>query len=409
MVFHRSILTWSDPLHVGLIWFIVPGFTGYLLLSAYAPSSSAHWTLAGLFGAFLLAASAPGVRRPDGKMELNNSRGEQAVVAVLLVAVPIATFLINMVVTGNIPLLSESGAHGRFSATKNSRLLYWLNNGLQGYGLILFALSRVRRVRKLALLSILLGYGLALLSASKGAIIKWVFDLVYFHFLCYLNGFRVHSKPQVQRILLGGLLLVMLVGPVAPAYLRATKSGSTLSELVMTVGVRLLGGFDQLVMVSFAEIPLESHASAHGLSMPVLYGMPLMKLLGGFDPPFNSMPEFLVHETFGVSDYQNRMLPNSNLILEGVLTGGKLFALIMLLSVGLATFALRRTLLGRDRLRFLDLIGFRLVVMAPLGIFIAGQDYFSLFLAQSFVYLALIAVFNLRRRRFVEQLKLRIV
>ena len=158
--------------------------------------------------------------------------------------------IVNMVIPGKIPLFMDSGSAERFAATENSRLLTWLNFGTAPLGGVLFAVTGNARVRRYAGFAVGLQVVQFILFASKAGILTIMFILLNAMFVAQQRQEAERFQKLRQVAVRASLALVCLI----PFYLVAIGIGGGSGSTTGVIAMRLLGTFDQLVLVSQGDL-----------------------------------------------------------------------------------------------------------------------------------------------------------
>jgi hypothetical protein len=360
-----------DPLNIRILVFTGPAVVGLLLLPFLTHSASASYSLILLFMASWFV-----VIRVVGKpatIDLRDRMGGtfQTVLLLLTVLIILAHVTVNMIIPGKIPLLMEGGGlNARFEATENSRLLTWLSFATTPMAGLIYAVTEKSRIRKLAALAV--GFQVAenLLFASKSGLLTILFVLLNALFIASLRRDSNRYK-SIGRKLVISLVVVALL---APLYLSVIGAGSGLAAGGV-LGVRFLGGFDQLIFAS--QFDLLPHRGFDSVIRPNLFEyqlMPFFKLFLSKQYDYSNIGQYIVELLTGGTVDNLGTYPNSNLILETVFTSGKyLGAFLFLLEVSLFYWC-RRIVLSKP-ITPLSLALVQAVIFDPIGLFASGQDW----------------------------------
>jgi hypothetical protein len=385
-----AIVNYLDPLNIRLLLFIGPALIGFIVAPYWTGSFSGSYFLILLFiGLWFLTMRASG--RPT-KIDLKDrmSVGFQYALLSLVALIIVSNVVVNMLIPGKIPLLTEGGMLSRFDATDNSRILTWLAFGVAPMAGMMFAVTESTRVRKLALCAMILQIAEDLLFASKAGILTIVFVLINAMFIAKARG-EVNRYKSIRCALIWSSAIVALVVPFYLSFIMASGSLPVLASLV----VRFLGGFDQLIFT--AQFDLLRH---NGFP-PVLKSniaeyqlMPFFKGLFSTKYEYSSVGQYVVAAATGQYIEGPYTFPNSNLILETVFTSGKYIG-SMLFVLELACFYRCRVAVLRRPITPLSLVLVLTTVLEPTGLFSSGQEWATETLLIVFIVIAAMALAKL--------------
>jgi hypothetical protein len=360
-----------DPLNIIIFTSLCPAIVGLALTPYLVNSATQSYFLILMFmGFWILVIRVAGKPR---KIDLSDRMGVdfQATLLFLTVLIIIANVTVNMIIPGKIPLLTEGGGlNSRFEATQNSRLLSWLSLGTTPMAGLLYAVTENSRIRKFAIIAMFFQIGANLLFASKGAIVAIVFVLLNALFIARVRNDQERYR-KIRRGLIGSVMAVALLAPFY-FYLIGVGSGS---DAVVALVVRVLGGFDQLIFAS--QFDLLRHAGSDSLMKVNLFEYQLMPFFKGllstqFD--YSSIGQYVLASVTGRYIDGPSTFPNSNLILETILTSGKYLGMVFFLMELSCFYWCRRFALRRSITPF-SLVIVQSVVLAPTGLFYSGQEW----------------------------------
>jgi hypothetical protein len=335
----------------------------------------------------------------------------------------------NDIISGNIPILRENGLDTRFEGTDN-RYIFMLFFSISGIPLIFFSLSEIRLVKKISFSTILLVIAKNVFLASKSAIFFIPILLINYHFLLNFKvqnislknnensneakGYKIsrlvayiNTRKNKVAIAIGFLFSVSLT--ILPIYVSTISSSS--KNAFFIIFARLFAGYDNFIFVSESNIPMREIMLDYGMPIWTLYFLPIFKVLFNFKPQFNSISEFIVYKTFGIDQelLKTRPIPNSNIILESVLTSGIFFGTLLIIVFALTSFLTRKCLLEKSEFLLVDVILFNFFVMSPLGWFTEGSIYFNYIICSLSIYLPFIFLINIASPKFHKSMRFKII
>jgi hypothetical protein len=426
-LFRKSLLVWSDPLNIALI-FASFGLAGFLMLPLTSNVGSSYWIITILVSVYFFTASKPKISVKRKEKKLNIKPKIQILFSLLLLLLMIV-IVANDIISGNIPILRENGLDTRFEGTDN-RYIFMLFFSISGIPLVFFSLSEIRLAKKISFLTILLVITKNIFLASKSAIFFIPILLINYHFLLSFkvqnvslnndessNGEKAHrisrlvayinTRKNKIAISIGALLSTSLT--VLPIYMSTISSSS--KNAFFIIFARLFAGYDNFIFVSESNIPMREIMLDYGMSIWTLYFLPVFKILFNFKPQFNSIPEFIIYKTFGIDQelLKTRPIPNSNVILESVLTSGIFFGTLLIIIFALTSFLIRKCLLEKSDFLIIDVILFNFFVMSPLGWFTEGSIYFNYILCSLSIYLPFVFLINVASLKFHKDMRFKII
>jgi hypothetical protein len=388
LLLRRAIVNMYDPLVVNVLLILAPYTTGYALFPAIQQMTTpSYWLILFFLVTLLIIASlfrAPRTAFTDIRLPAGYLR----IILTVVVVVDVLMFCVN-VLGGDvgIPLFSEAGAAARFDATTNSRLLTWLSSGTNGTPVLIYAISDNRSVRRFALGAFLLENLIALLFASKGAIIQPVLFLLTCMFVARARGDDILFERYKSVLRYGGIVIVALI----PAYLLFALRGTSLSDLPLILGVRIFGGFDQLLPAALNNMAQDPSVQRDlHLNLLQYQLMPFFKAAFGLNPTYSGVGQYVIAYVTGQTIEGPFTYPNSNLILETIFTSGNGLGYVLFVSELLVFYFVRWQTLSRP-VTPASLLAIKATIFNPLGVFLSGQEYFTtliisaLFLGGSYV------------------------
>jgi hypothetical protein len=372
VLLRRAIVNHYDPLAIQIMLFLAPYTAGYILFPVQQQALTPTYWLILFFLATLVVViwlfrvprkAFTDVRLPPGFLQL---------VLMIVVGIDVANVGVNMLATGLVPLLSDAGSAGRFDATTNSRLLTWLYLGNLGTPGLIYALCSQGGIRRLALFAYGVELLTALLFASKAAVIQPLLLLLSCMFVASARGDNVSLRRYSRLLLLGGAALIVLL----PAYLLAALRDTSASSLPLILGMRLFGGFDQLIPAALNDMMTDPSVPGDmSLNLLEYQLLPFFKLILGLTPTYSSIGQYVVAYWTGTIIDGPFTFPNSNLILETAFTSGNALGYLLYV-LQLTIFYFARRMVLRRPITPVNLIIVKAVVFSPLGLFLSGQEFF---------------------------------
>lgn len=379
-----------DPLNITFLLFTGPAIIGLLLTPFLIDSASQSYFLILLFMCvwFLIirVAGKPKKIGLSDKMDADF----QVTLLFFTMLIIIANVIVNMIIPGKIPLLTEGGSASRFDSTQNSRLLTWLSMGTAPIAGLIYAVTQNTRVRRFALIAVILAIGEGLLFASKGSILTIVFILLNSLFIAGVRNDRERYR-KLRRALISSIVIVALIVPFYLSFILARGGTAAVVELT----VRFLGGFDQLIYAS--QFDLLRPAGFDSLMKVNIFDyqlMPFVKALSSIKYEYSSVGQYVIEAATGTYIEGPFTLPNSNLILEAILTSGKYLGFVFFILELSGFYWCRRVVLRRS-ITPLSLVLVQAVVLAPTGLFYSGQEWVTETILMFFTVIAAIVLSKL--------------
>ncbi|HZY74348.1 MAG TPA: hypothetical protein VFE22_14670 [Edaphobacter sp.] len=359
-----------DPLNIKLWFFLAPALTGFVLLPVLLDSFSQSFFVISFFiAAWLLVIRIAG--KPK-KIDLRDKMAPdfQIILLLLSIAIIIANVVVNMIIPGKIPLLTEGGVNSRFDATENSRLLTWISFGTAPMAGLIYAVTQNIRVRKVAIVAVIIQACESVLFASKGGILTTVFILLNAWFIAKARKEESRAK-EIKKIFLYVSIVIALL---APFYLWVIGVGSGGSALGV-ISLRFLAGFDQLIFAAhFDLLPHSGFEAAIGSNLFQYQLMPFFKSIFGARYDYSSIGQYVIETVLGIYIEGPFTFPNSNLVLETIFTSGRYLGFIFFMFESLCFYWCRRVSLRRP-ITHLSLILVSGTVLDPMGLFLSGQEW----------------------------------
>lgn len=367
----RAFVNNFDPLHVQVVLFFCPYFTGYLVVPfLFSGVSVSFFIILFFVFCFLFLIWLIGKPKVVGLRDKMRPEFQFLLLCSALVILLLHVFF-NMIAPGNIPLFSESGVHGRFESTQNSRLLAWLWFATGSVGGLVFALSENIKVIKFSMVVLLLQMVSGILFASKGSVVQLFFVLLLAMFFAKARG----NVVRFNFLKKGFIVFVFSAFFIVPVYFSFIGFGKDDSGVLLGLGIRVFGGFDQLIPAAIMDmVNFYEPVSLIGSDVFSYQLMPFFKsiLSVGFD--YDNIGQYVLFEVLGRRIEGAFTFPNSNLVLEVIFTSGFFFGFfVFVFELGLFYF-FRYMALKRQ----VDPLGFFLTavfVAKPIGLFMSGQEW----------------------------------
>lgn len=371
----RAIANLYDP----LLWKGLLLFSTYLAGVLVVPHMAgdvtvSYWVILFFIFVFLVIVRLFPVVN-SGEMRLGICEGFVRLLVVTSILVCVLNVVVNMVLPGAVPLFSESAGAGRFDATTNSRLLYWMANSIVGVSVVVYAISTDKVTRRLSLFAFFVEFLASVLFASKGALLQVTYLLLF----CAFVAKQRNDRPNLQkykRLLVASFVFALIVGP---AYLVAVTLSASGGELLTKLGVRIFGGFDQLIPAISSDMASGFWPDREfGLGIFEYQLLPYMKVVLGVEPHYSSVGQYVVEAWTGRFIEGPYTMPNSNLILESIFTSGVGFGFFIYVAQ-LVWFYFLRQYAMRGSVTVLRLMLIKTIVYSPMSLFYSGQEFWSYF------------------------------
>ena len=417
-LFFKSISGWSDPLNIELI-FTAFSMAGFIFLPFSHQIGGSYWAICFALFIFFLAASLPKLSKVPPQKNLSIPADVQKKFVILIMAIAFLS-IANDVYSGNVAILRDGGINTRFSgASESNRLLIWLNYSTVNLPIIFYALSTDKAVKKMSISTIALFTLKGILFASKSSLFFIPLTLTTLHFLLGLSrenslsdNIRIKVNIFRRRLEIIIISLFTVLSAFFPLFAIMIQGANNYADGLNLIFGRLFSGFDNLIYVSVADLPMENIMDRYGFhSILILYLSSILKVVFNFRPEFNSAPEIIMSEVFSIdsSFLQKIPLPNSNLILESIWTNGFIFGILCLFFIGYLVSWIRKKLLQKQSLKLIDVIFFNSFVLSPLLWFTSGMEFINYLIANMLIYVGFLIFFNIQQKEFINNAKFRII
>ena len=392
----NKIITIFDPIIYQLIIFAF-AFAGLLTVgSSFMNYNFTFFTILiiiMLFSSFFIG----NVKQKNINLQLNISKDLQILYLLFLLIILIMDLVVNLLLSGNIPLFMDYNASMRIEATQHSRILYYLSGSVGFISVIFFALSEVKLVKSLSFLLLLLGILKTILFASKAFILNIIIMYAIYYFLKslkYTNSTDNYIEKKKINKAKYKLILFLIIGfTVLPFYMYYQGHGFDLALIF----ARLYHGFDSLIFTIVYDLNINGAFEKFNIGMYSLYLMPFLKGIFGMSFEYDSVSAYILNESLHITEKQ--ALPNSNMMLELVITNGYLIALIVLPLLFMCIMYIRKQLLMKRKLSLINLILFYYIVLTPYNLIMFGYQEFLKILLSLLIYIFIIFIFSILPKR----------
>jgi len=393
LLFRRSIVSFSDPLNYNalIIAFYLAG--ALVLPSSHILNLSYIYVLI-LIALYIIAGAFFSHRRlPNRVPQLGVDRTTQLLFTAALTGLIVVNLIANQVF-GVMALFEGTQARAAYGSVI-SPSLYLLSPFLGIMVLLVFILTEVKPVRRLAGVGVCVSIVSTILGGSKSALFSILLIFLIADYVLNLKRNASTSSvemlactKQIKRIRRSGLTVAAAIAIVLPAYLSLIGAGSGGGGLE-ALAVRLFGGFDDLAIIGVKNIDI---TTIHGINISDFYFYPLIKKFA-YTPEFQSSGSYLIYLLSGDYEFATSGLnPNSSLAIELLISNGSIvISSILVTLVAAVVFRLRRSLIARPKLRMFDLVLWTLVVIGPFSVILDG----TYFVITSYTLLGIYAALNI--------------
>ena len=387
--YRRSIVGLIDPLFLNgtLVVFYLAGLGAFLSAQDGLPHS-VPWITAGILGAFFL----PGLimRQPMVERGVLSVQRPALTIALRLIAVLLLINLLANYVFGVIPLISGTESRSEQGGTLIPTLVL-ISPQLGTVAIGILALDPKRRSKLAGRVCVLLWAVTVLLSGAKSAVIQL---LIGYLFYVYLSRYRraaapvsKAAKPNRRRV----LWMLATAALLAPLYFLFVVASEGTSEAAGLFIYRLFSGFDIVVYTIINEIDI---ASAPGAGVAGFYLYPILKAVG-LTPEYQSAGQYVSAQVFGYANSLESLNPNSNLVVEWIMSFGNVAGTIGAVTLVLFAFGVRIRLLTKSKMGLLEVFLMPQFVMAPFGLLLDGSLFFLTLLWTLVLYVIVNTITNL--------------
>ena len=367
-----AIVGFVDPLNIQLLLFIGPALMGILLTPYFTRNYSESYFLIVFFLAvWLIIIRLAGKPR---KIDLRDRMSADFQIALLSLSLLfiILNVVVNMIIPGKIPLFTEGGVYSRFDATQNSRLMSWFSLGVSPMPGLIFAVTQKARVRKFAVIAVVIQTAAGLLFANKGAVVTVLFILLNSMFVAKVRGEAAKYKSLYKLFLYSGVAVACVI----PFYFSIIGFGAN-QTVLSELGIRFLGGFDQLILTSqFDLLRGAAFRSLIHVNLIEYQFMPLFKAALSAKYEYSTVGQYVLEVVHGIVIDGTFTFPNSNLILETTMTSGTYLGLLAFI-LEIAGFYWCRFIALKKAITPLSLVLMYGMVFSPFGLFLSGQEWFT--------------------------------
>jgi hypothetical protein len=389
----KKILSFFDALHFGVIQtsFAMAGVMSSVFFRGSIPAGYVGIMI--VFFAFFFGAMVASNPKPVAILELSMSSSHQSIFALIISAVLIINIFINRM---NSIFAIASGTQARVNMTVEvaSPTLLYLSSSLSGLLVVLFFLTGYKRVKRIAVLGMFVALISGLLSNSKSsvfAIVIWVACGLFLvdiklrvAYDANLSGALENLKITKHRLKVLFKRMSILVLFLLPLWLIFLKVGDDFEGASMVFLNRIFLGYDSFIWLFSNDVDVTQ--VAHKLSLIDLWFYTYVKNIVG-TPEFQSIGQYSIYLATGDPEFAKTGLnPNSNLVLELIMTQGIMIAVVLSFLMGYFVFEMRSRLLSSPKLGLFGLCFFYLFVFGsgllsgPLAILQDGSYFVDGFL-----------------------------
>lgn len=388
--FRKCIISNYDPLNIYLM--LVSCYCCFVLLPVYIAVGVYYYYSVLSVILFFTVYSLVGKVQRVGSCIIANPAFMRFFACVIL-AVVAADLIINSFF-GYMPIFSEDAVNTRFLQGQNSRLLNWAYFALNGLSVVIFVFCRDEVTKKVAGLCLLLEITKMFLGGSKSSLIWFVMLICQCVFLVQIKS-DVKTEYFLKRIF---KISAISIAVVFPYFLVLINVSESMGDAMVGFFIRLVSGFDQLMMLSIVQ---DSSISCPDMGLLENYLSSFLKAIGMSVSHNGLLHCFLYYQYdfWGVDDVQGAgMLPNSNVILEGVVAFGVVGGVLFVCGVAAICAYVRKQCLESKSLKGYHIILFKFFVMAPFYFFLDGQRFVISFVFAILIYFFLLGLYYLLHR-----------
>lgn len=388
--FRKCMISNYDPLNIYLM--LISCYCCFVLIPFYiAVGVYYYYSVSGVILFFVVYSMIGKVRRL-GFCIIANIAFIQFFACVILMVVA-ADLIVNSFF-GYMPIFSEDAVNTRFLQGQNSRLLNWAYFALNGLSIIIFVFCRDAFTKKVTGLCLILEITKMFLGGSKSSLIWFVMLICQCVFLLQIKR-DVRAEESLKRIF---KLLASFIGIVFPYFLVLINVSENVGDAIVNFCIRLVSGFDQLMMLSIVQ---DSSVRCPDMGLLENYFSSFLKAIGMSVSHNGLLHCFLYYhyDFWGVDDVQGAgMLPNSNVILEGVVAFGIVGGMLFVCSVAAICAYVRRRCLESESLKGYHIILFKFFVITPFYFFLDGQRFVISLVFAVLIYFFLLGLYYLLHR-----------
>jgi len=348
-----------------------------------------------MFVLFISLSVVGNVNKKNININLYIPEDLQIMYMLILLSIVVIDLLVNLILPWHIPLLIGYSADVRVAASTNSRLLVYLSSSVGALPIVFLALSDSKRVRRIALITIILVLFKSVLMLSRGVVLNIVvlFSIYYFlkslKFMNKTSFFAYLERKKIKSAKYKLFTYLMLASLLTPVYMHFIANGSK----VLFIFERLFRGFDNLIFTIVYDINIDKVMEKFNMNMIDLYFMPFFKVLFGAKYEFNSVTEYILYDVFHITEKQ--AFPNSNLMLELVMTEGFVVAFVSTIIIYMYMMLVRKRLIYKKRINLFNAILLYYFVVAPFDFFMFGYQEFLRILVSFLIYVFVVLLYTI--------------
>lgn len=391
LFFRKSIVSFTDPLNLGLILISFYLAGAFLLPSVAAVNRSYFDVLALILIYIFIGAVFSRTSIPKTFPTLTAGKYSQVFFTLVFITL-IAINLIANQIFGIIPLFEGTDSRSELGSVAIPTLSLILPD-LANTVLIIFLLTSHKTVKWLAAIGIAIAVVSTVLNGAKSSIVNVVLMICFADYILHLKRKAVaqddassieKSIVKIRIYLAASAAALVFLLPTYFLYIGAHLGSGGAME---TLGIRLFGGFDALSYIVFDDIDLGSIPQVH---LSEFYFYPFYKSFAQ-TPDFQSAGEYIVYLATGSYAFATEGLnPNSNLAIELLLSNGSvIYSGIAIAVASAAVFYVRHRLLQRGSLRIIDTVLWSFIVISPFSLLLDGAYSVIKFYELTAIYLML--------------------
>ncbi|WP_048717625.1 O-antigen polymerase [Bacillus sp. 522_BSPC] len=365
VIFKRRIKGFFDPFNIYLIIYSF-SFVGILT----QPNNSIYYNkiifclialFLGVFIGSLFDKTTSNSLYENKKLSISYKL--QLTLSISIFIVIILNFVVNFLMTGNIPLIN-GGYQNRYQVSDGNRILTWLYYAVN-FSPIALTLSEYHRVKNIAKMSLGIVFLSLILTANKASFLTIVLLFTNIIFVYKLFGLKIKRQYFIALMLVS--IFFIIITPFYASYVTGNSSIEALNILYN----RLFLSFDQLIMLN----SFQYEVSNNHLSMLIWYFAPFLKVVG-IKNDFDSAADYFVFLLTGLEPgtYNG---PVNNLILELIVTHNSiLYMVIFVFLYSTIITYFRFKTMNKIRINFIDYFFISSIVVKPFQFFVEGYLYF---------------------------------
>ena len=352
--------------------------------------SSPRWILVGIFMVLFFPAFLS--RSAIAKRGLSSAPQSIMKLFFYIIISLMATNLIVNYYFGVIPLFEGTQSRSEQSTTLIPTLVL-LAPQLGTVGISMLAFVRKKDILILGKTCAFLFALTTILSGSKSAIIQLLIILLFYWYLRRYRRLPEDEQPYVRFSRWKLSLILTATLTLAPIYFVIVVSKDFGDALLDTFLYRLFAGFDIVFFIVTRGIDISMTSGVYAWDF---YFFPFLKLFGQ-TPSFQSAGQYISAEVFGYTNSFQSLNPNSNLVVEWIMSLGNIAGIVVALLCILFVFHIRMKLLQRTQIRIFDMFLMPQFILAPFGILLDGSLFMLTLLETMALYFIVNTLANLLR------------